>query len=162
MNCQHCGEVITQSIGAINRAVRAGRPLYCNRVCASLGRRKPTTLEEKKVAKQLYDIAYRARNHEHYKAKKRAYYQRTRDPEKERIRRKANMHKHVAYCRRPEYRQYKHEYDRQRQAKQFGEFAESWLLLRNIEQQIEERMDRYQINLTNGTINKAQTRRRAL
>ena len=46
------------------------------------------------------------------------------------------MPKHVEYCRRPEYKAWKHEYDIQKAAEEFGEFGEAWRLLLDLEKEI--------------------------
>lgn len=162
--CHHCGQKVMQPSGSISRAKRHGNPIYCNRVCSGLARRKknPLSEQQKKDAKRLYDLEYSAARLEAIKQKKRNYYLRTRDPEKDRQRRKANMHKHVAYCQRPQYKEWKKEYDRLRTARQFGDFSDAYLILQDVQKEIDTRMERYDIYLTNGTINKAQSRRRAL
>ena len=158
--CPYCKDPINQPIGAINRAKKNGVPIYCNRVCSGLGRRKEKTLEQKKEEKRLYDIKYRATNPT-LKARKAAYYQRTRDPEKEREIRKARMHLHVKYCQRPAYREWKKKYDRKyRCEKEFGAFWESASILLDIENEIDSRMTRYEVYQANGTLNKHQQRRR--
>lgn len=161
--CAFCGNPVKQPAGAINRAVKRGLPIYCDRECAGMARRAPMTMSMRKQQKREYDIAYRAMHADRLKAQKAKHYQLTRDPEKERAVRKARMHLHVAYCRRPEYREWKKQYDKQRKAKQnFGEFAEAALVLESIESEIDARATRYEVGLQNKTINKAQTRRRAL
>jgi hypothetical protein len=163
--CKHCGAEVQQAQNQINRALREGRPLFCNRVCAGLSRRlvNPPTEAERKAAKAAYDARRREVLAERIKAEKRAHYQRTRDPIKEAAIRKARMHLHVEYCRRPEYKAWKAEYDqRHRARKQFGEFADAFLLLLDLDREIGERATNYEIRLANGTINKAQQRRRAL
>lgn len=165
MTCNHCKKPIFKPISAVNRAAREGRPLYCNRECAGLGRRlkKPPTAEERKEAKRLYDANRRLVLADRIKAEKRAYYQANRDPDRERAYRKTRMPYHVEYCRRPEYRAYKATYDRQYLArKQFGEFADAALILRDIEAEISSRMTRTEIYQVNGTLNKTQVRKRAL
>lgn len=68
---------------------------------------------------------------------------------------------HVEYCRRPEYKVKKREYDlKYRAERQFGEFAEAFMVLSDIEREINDRATRYEIGRDNGTINKAQLRRR--
>lgn len=161
VRCSYCGGDVEQRTSAINRAVRECRPLYCDRICFFASRRE--SLEVKKAKKAGYDIEYRAANLERIKAGKAAWYAKTADREKERAYRKANMHKHVAYCRRPEYRAYKQQYDAiYRSEREFGEFAEAALILRNVELEIESRATRYEVYAAKETLNKAQTRRRAL
>jgi hypothetical protein len=163
--CKYCGAEVQQAQNYINRALREGRPMFCNRICAGLARRlaNPPTEAERKAAKAAYDARRRELLAERIKAEKRAYYQRTRDPIKEAAIRKERMHLHVEYCRRPEYKAWKAEYDRRHRAcKQFGEFAEAFLVLQDLDREIGERATNYEIRLANGTINKAQQRRRAL
>lgn len=158
--CPNCKKPINKPIGEINRARKSGRPIYCNRKCAGLGRRKNKTQVQKKEEKRHYDIKYRATSLT-LKARKAAYYQRTRNPEKERERRKARMHLHVKYCQQPFYREWKKKYDRQYRCKQeFGEFWESASILLDLEGEIDERMDWYERRMLNGTLNKHQQRRR--
>ena len=159
-NCQHCGESVTQSWGSINRALKLGKPIYCNKQCAGAVRRVEKTPEQKKEEKRLYDLNYRATSPT-LKARKAAHYQKTRDPVKEAEKRKERMPYHVEYCRRPEYRAWKKEYDRHNLAKkQYGEFGEAVIALREIEQEVAERIDRTEIYIANNTLNKKQTRRR--
>lgn len=165
MNCAQCGKPLNKSASAANRAEKTGAQLFCNKVCFGLSRRNknPPTEAERKEAKRIYDANRRVEKAAELKAKKAAYYAANHDREKERQRRKKRMHLHVAYCQRPEYRERKKEYDRKRRADQlFGEFSESALLLQDMELEIADRATKYEIYLTNGTINKALMRRRAL
>lgn len=158
--CEYCGKTTPQPWGAINRAIKLGKPIYCNRACAGLGRRNGKTPEQKKEEKRLYDEQYRATNTT-LKARKAAYYHRTKDPVREAEKRKARMPQHVEYCRRSEYKKWKREYDRNYLArKQYGEFGEAVVILREIEQEVAERIDRQEIYAINGTVNKKLTRRR--
>ena len=103
IKCAYCGSEVYKKTGAVNRAIKIGKPLYCNKICAGLGRRKNISVEEKKKLKAEYDREYRKNNREQIKERKAEYFQRTYDPEKERIKRKITMPRHVEYCRRPEY-----------------------------------------------------------
>jgi hypothetical protein len=115
IKCAFCCGAGWKIPGHINRAIVAGAKLYCSRHCAGMARRLSISVQEKKAAKAEYDLKYRAKmESEELRARKAAYYQRTRDPEKERTKRKARMHLHVEYCRRPEYRAQKSVYDRER------------------------------------------------
>lgn len=157
MNCNYCGKPLNKTTGEINRAKKAGLSLYCNRECSGLGRRNDKTKEQKKLEKQQYDKEYRNKNKERIKAKKaeynktkagRATQKRDRDKRKE---------QHLEYCRQPEYRAYKKEYDQKHRAKkQYGEFWESAILLNKIEQQIPNR----EVKQQKGLINKSQKRKR--
>ena len=158
--CSHCGKPHGKSASAVNRAFKAGLSLYCNRTCAGLGRRKEKTPEQKKEEKRLYDLNYRATSPT-LKARKAAYYQRVHDPVKEAAKRKERMSQHVEYCRQPEYKAWKRGYDQQYLAhKQYGEFGPAIIALRELEQEVADRIDRQDIYAINGTLNKKQTRRR--
>ncbi|MDX3926772.1 MAG: hypothetical protein QHC90_13335 [Shinella sp.] len=160
-NCAHCGKEADRPAGHVNRARAQGLNLYCSRLCSGLGRRNGKTIEERKEAKRLYDIEYRARDPEGRKASKAAYYQRTKDPVKEAAKRKERMPFHVEYCRRPEYRAKKKVYDRQYRAhKHYGDFAECFLLVMDIRDECLSRMTDYEIRLEKGTLNKALKRKR--
>lgn len=159
--CKYCGKPTHQSWGAINRALKLAKPIYCNKICAGLGRRTGKTPEEKKAEKRLYDMNYRATNPT-LKSRRAAYYQRTKDPVKEAEKRKVRMPKHVEYCRRPEYKAWKKDYDKRFLAKKkYGEFAEAAILLNELESEVNTRSeDRFQRYAMNGILNKKQTRRR--
>lgn len=163
--CKQCSVQFQTETGLVNRAQKIGAPVYCGRKCAGLARRlrNQPTEDERKAAKSEYDRIYRARNAEQRKQQKSEYFQRTYDPVKAAMKRKERSHLHAEYCRRPEYKAWKREYDKHHLAKKkFGEFAEAALLLQEIEREIDTRVTRYEIYRTNGTLNKAQTRRRAL
>jgi hypothetical protein len=132
--CTHCGKEGDKPAGTVNRAKNAGLNLYCNRICAGLGRRKtPKTEDQRKADKAAYDAEYRLKNLVKRKAQKAEYHKLTYDPEKAAIERKAKMPKHVEYCRRPEYRAWKRRYDKEYLAKkEFGEFWESAMLILDI------------------------------
>lgn len=163
--CPQCSKQFMVETGHWNRSQKIGAPVYCGKACAGLSRRlkNPPSEQERRAAKAAYDAEYRERNAQRLKKEKADWYQRTRDPVREAQKRKERMHLHVEYCRRPEYKAKKQEYDRRyRASKEFGEFAEAALVLQGIEQEIEKRASRYEIYLSNGTINKALARRRAL
>ena len=163
--CAQCGTALDKTASEVNRAIRRGAPLFCNKTCFGLSRRlvNPPTKAERKEVKRLYDARRRVEKADEIKAKKREYFKRTYDPAKAAEERKAKMPKHIEYCRRPEYRAWKSDYDRlYRAVKLFGEFAESYLTLTEVEKEIDARATRYEIYSTNGTINKAQARKRAL
>ena len=159
--CAFCGNVAQRLPRDINRAAQGGHPLFCNRKCFSLSRRKHKTKAQKVEEKRVYDAEYRVRNPAMLRAKKHAYFKRTYDPVKAAIDRKAKMPRHVAYCQRPEYRAWKAEYDRRHSAnKDFGPFAECHLLLQDIDKEVCSRMTDYEVRMANGTINKKLSRRR--
>ena|SRR3990167_2456022 len=159
--CAHCGTKADKPAGEVNRARRAGYRLFCGRRCSGLARRQWKSAAQRKREKRLYDMEYRRKNRALLKAKKAAYYQANRDPEKERAHRKANMARHVEYCRQPKYKAYKHEYDRQYRARDFGPFAEAYLLAIDLNREIKGRMTNEQIKRENQTWGKRQARARA-
>jgi hypothetical protein len=160
--CAHCGKQAFKEVRDVNRASNAGCYLYCDRACAGLGRRiEPLSETDRKAAKAAYDREYRKLNRATRKVLKAAYYQKNRDPAKEREYRAANMGRHVEYCRRPEYREYKKQYDREYNAKRdFGEFWECAIILLDTENEIATRISRTEVYANNGTLNKKQSRRR--
>jgi len=159
--CAWCSKPISKSRGHINRSLAKSAPLYCNKDCSGMAHRKNKSDAEKKEEKRLYDMEYRAKNIELIKQKKRVHFLKTYDPVKAAIERKANMPRHVEYCRQPKYKAYKREYDESYRAKrEFGEFWESAILVNKINGEVLSRATRFEIKQTNGTINKAQSRRR--
>lgn len=159
--CEQCGKPVEVENGTINRARRRGNALYCGRTCGGLGRRKWKTEEQKSEEKAVYDMLYRANNAQMLKEKKAAHFQATYDPVVAALKRKKTMPRHVEYCRRPEYKEWKQEYDRRYRAEQeYGEFADAFLLVTDINREILERATRYEIDLENGKLGKAQRRKR--
>ena len=161
VSCAHCGKKTEKPTCHVRRSRNDGFRLYCDRTCSGLGRRKHKTKAQKVAEKRLYDMDYRAKNLARITAEKRAYFQRTYDPRKAAVVRKARMHLHVAYCRQPRYRAWKHDYDQLYLAKRrFGPFWESALLVRQLEREVETRMSKHDIRIFNRTYNKVQFRRR--
>jgi hypothetical protein len=158
--CAYCGKVADKFAGHVNRARERGLNLYCNRRCSGLGRRTGKTKAQRVEEKRLYDIEYRAKNLEIIKAKKKAWFQRTYDRKAAAEYRKQRMHLHVEYCRRPEYKAWKREYDRKHRAKEFGDFAEAYMLTLDLNREIKERTSRHEVKYQNGATNKAQRRKR--
>lgn len=165
--CAFCGASLHKPASALNRASAIGAKLYCGRKCVGFARRIGKSAEQRKAEKAAYDKARREALGEALKQEKRTYYFLNRGrfnaEQAERRAQPGYQERHNEYCRRPEYRVYKSDYDRHLRAKkQFGEFAEAFLILQDVEREVLERATRYEIGLANGTINKAQTRRRAL
>jgi len=158
--CAHCGKKTEKPTGHVRRSRKDGLLLYCGRTCSGLGRRKGKTKAQKVAEKRLYDMAYRAKNLERIKSKKRAYFQRTYDPKKAAVQRKKRMHLHVAYCRQPRYKAWKRGYDQKCRAMKYGPFAEAYLLAVNLNREIKSRTTNYEIRLENQTLNKKQARTR--
>jgi len=157
ITCNHCGAVTERERAYVNKAKRDGYDLYCNKTCSGLGRRIHKTEAQKKEEKRLYDQEYRKKNLAMLKKKKSAYFQRTYDPVKAAIVRKKGMPAHVEYCRSLKYKKWKKEYDKKYRAKKdYGEFWESHLILKEIEPHI----DKYEAAIINQILNKTQKRKR--
>lgn len=158
--CAHCGKQADKPAGHVNRARARGLKLYCGRNCSGLGRRQGKTKEQRVAEKAAYDADYREKNRAMLKAKKREYYERTYDPVTAAAYRKKSMPIHVEYCRRPEYKAWKREYDRRHRAGEFGEFAEAYMLTMDLNREIKGRKTNEQIKYENGCTNKSQRRER--
>lgn len=127
-------------VGCYNRAMRVGSPLFCSQTCSGIAHRTDTRTKEQKVAdKAEYDRQYRERNRESLQGKKANYYRENHDREKEREVRQRRMPLHVEYCRRPEYKNYKREYDANRRASEYGPFGEAYKDLVALTKTIRER-----------------------
>lgn len=61
------------------------------------------------------------------------------------------MDRHVEYCRRPDYRAKKREYDRRLRAREYATFADAHMLLVDIEREVRSRITDYDIRVQNGT-----------
>lgn len=157
-----CGRSRDLPTGHVNRSRQQGNRLFCSRACAGLARRAPPkTKAQKVVEKRLYDMEYREKNRAMLRVKKAERFQRTYDPEKAAIERKKNMARHVAYCQRTEYRAWKQEYDkRYRATAEYGQFAEAFMLLLDLEREIDSRADFYELAIQKNTVNKTQKRKR--
>lgn len=160
-SCPQCRCYGDKPASALNRAARRGVPIYCGRECAGIARRKPAkSLEQRKAEKSAYDAQRRINIADRLRAEKRAYHIRTYNPAKAAIERRNRMPKHVEYCRRPEYRQWKREYDRQYRAREYGEFADCYLLVLDIRNECLSQQSDYEIRMSKGTFGKWQQRRR--
>lgn len=161
MNCAHCGNPHGRTTGEINRARSAGFRLFCSRKCFGLDRRIYKPKSQKVEEKRLYDIAYREKNIDSIKARKREYFKQTYDPKAAAIVRKGRMAEHIEYCRRPEYRTWKRQYDQQYRARNdYGPFWESGMLLAELSNEIEQRSTFYERAVAKGNLNKSLQRKR--
>jgi len=161
VKCPICLNEINQPQTAINIAIKQCKSIYCGRKCAGIGRRDKRTDEQKKEDKRIYDEKYRLENQKMLKAKKAEYFQKTYDIEKAKIERKKRSKEHAEYCRQPEYKVWKKEYDRKYKAKKnYGEFWESAVISMEIREECLERETNYEIKLNNGLLCKTQRRKR--
>ncbi len=159
--CAFCKTPAFIQTGAVNRARNAGRSLYCSRECSALGRRKHKSTEQRRAEKATYDEDYRAKNAAMIKAKKAAYFARTYDPVAAATERQKTMARHVEYCRRPNYKAYKREYDRRYRAEnEYGPFADAFIALMDLQSEIDSRSSDYEIRQQSGTFGKTQKRKR--
>lgn len=159
IKCDYCGKEIEKYIGYVNRAKEEGLRQFCDKKCAGLGRRSNETEEEKKLIKYFYD-AFRAIVFEKKFKKQNAEYFRkdyAANPEKYRAQRKAGQEKHNEYCRQPEYKKWKQEYDKKYRAKKiYGKLWESAIALNELAKVVDNR----QAKQDQKTINKTQNRKR--
>jgi hypothetical protein len=163
--CAHCGTPGKRQASYVNRSKKTGMALYCNRVCAGAAHKIDTrTPEQKKADKSTYDREYREKNRDLLKAKKHRWFRKVYDPERARIERASKMPRHVEYCRQPEYKSKKAEYDKSRTDKQYGEYAEAARLLMELKREIIKRVpDKYERQKGRGYIERQiqrQTERR--
>jgi ribosomal protein L24E len=146
ITCSYCGSECEKSVGHVNRARKVGLNLFCNKKCAGLSRRVEKSEEEKKRLKAEYDKVYRATNPT-LKKRKADYHKANYNAEKQRNYNKTRYPKHLEYLRRPEYKNYKKQYDELYRAKKlYGEFADAAIALKNLEDELESK----QIKLENG------------
>ncbi len=157
IKCAYCGKVSDKPTGAVNRAKSIGAPLYCNRVCAGLGRRSNKTIEQKKKEKAAYDKEFRYYHRDGIKERKAAAFKKdyAANPEKYRKERQRRYKAHLEYLQRPEYKAWKKNYDVKHLAKKdFGVYWESAILLKELEEHLLKiRPDgiKFQMGITNKT-----------
>lgn len=162
--CCYCDKpfkVKENNIGQRKKSIRLGLPIYCGRKCAGLGRRTNETKDEKIAHKQWYDLFIRASMTDDERDLDSLLnavwfdYDYNKNPEKYKQWRQKKMPKHVEYCRTPEYKKWKKSYDENYRAqKEFGEFAESAVVLKEIEKIIDSKT----IRIEKGCHNKRQKR----
>lgn len=159
--CPYCENEFETTLGVLNAAKKGGYKVYCCRQHSVLARRDRRTKEEKVKAKSEYDKQYRAKNFDQIKAKKQAYNKTPKGREAQKRRRNTRMPKHIEYCRQPEYKAKKVEYDKNYRAeKYFGEFAECSILINQINKVLVERADKAELRTIQGTNTKSQRRKR--
>jgi hypothetical protein len=147
VKCAWCHKSFKKSVGGYNRAMKINSPLYCSQKCCGFARRK--SIKEKKRLKAEYDKNRRTEKAEELKAQRKAAYAiwGPKHRDKEREIRKKNMPKHIEYCRQPEYKKKKKDYDREVRVAQYGDFYESYELLeelvKEINRQMPDRFERY-------------------
>ena len=163
-NCPHCTKKFTPKTSAANRADKLGAPIYCCRACSGLARRVNRTPEEKKAAKAEYDRKRREALGDRLRAEKRAAYYANHDAnlakQAELRRRGGAYEKHLEYLRTPEYRAKKKQYDEALRKSEYGDFAETWRLLLDLEKEIRSRQSSYERRKARGYYTRASINRR--
>lgn len=155
--CPHCKKEADIKNGYINRARKLGVPRYCSKKCSGLARKIYRTESEKKLIKKNYDKQYRDRGYVYMIKAVRFFYDYENNPEKYRTIRRKKQKAHNEYCRRPEYREYKKEYDHAHKHKlKYGEFWEAASILTKLNEILPSK----QIKYNQGLINKSQKRKR--
>lgn len=159
--CNYCGKTSKRRDAYLKVAAKKGAPVFCDKKCAGLGRRTNETPEEKKAIKYWYDqflnVSMTEDEKELEELQRMVYFQweYARNPEKHRKRRQERMAAHVEYCRQPEYKVYKQIYDEQYRAKKdYGEYWEAAIVLKNLESIIPHRLADKENKLHNKSITK--------
>lgn len=159
--CDYCGESSGKEKGAVNRAIKEDKNIYCNRKCSGLGRRKNKTADQKVSEKCEYDKQYREKNKESLKNKKAAYGKSQAGKATQKRARIKGKAYHAKYIQSERYVEWKKEYDRiYRAKKDYGEFWECQILRLEIDGEVEKTQSNYEVRLENQTLNKSQKRKR--
>ncbi len=159
IKCHYCGKEVNKHAGHVNRAKEMGNNVYCGRKCAGLGRRCNSSEVEEKTIKYFYDAFIRLADEERFKKQRQEYFIRdyAENPEKYKAIRKKRQPKHNEYCRRPEYKKWKKNYDQTHRAKKkYGKYFESFIAL----QQLAGLVDNRQAKADQKNITKSQKRKR--
>jgi hypothetical protein len=148
--CSSCAEPFKRVLACVKYQRRHGAENeFCSQRCTGLGRRTYKPKAVKVREKAAYDASYRATNSARLKRTRAAYFQRTYDPEKARRERAQKMAAHVVYCRKyyadPKRKADKVAYDLDRRAAAYGDYAEAYKLLLQLQDEIRRRIpDRYE------------------
>ncbi len=163
--CDQCGKEFCRRAGDYNRAKKRTSHIFCSQACFGLSRRKAVKVNDIPGHKAAYDKARRERLGESLRQKKREYYNRVKTENPELVKKWLNAPHRKAYMaeyiKSDAYRKWKAGYDQKYLAKkQYGEFAEAALALRQIEDEVAIRIDNVEIATQNHTLNKSQQRKR--
>jgi hypothetical protein len=159
VTCATCGKKVDKSTGHVNRSLKLGLKFFCNKICFGVSRRVARTEEEKIEIKRLYDIEYRKKNNDRIKARMQQYNKSPAGRAMQKRNREKFKNSHLEYCRTEEYKKWKHDYDQKHCAKKnYGEFWESSLIMKEIEKVIEP--EKAEVKIQKGTYNKSQKRKR--
>jgi hypothetical protein len=153
IKCAYCKKTSDKDAGDVNRAKKIGAPIYCDRKCAGLARRKGITDEEKKRIKAEYDKNYRKRASTKERKAEQFKKDYAANPDKYKEQRKRRYPKHLEYLRNPEYKAYKKEYDQKHRAeKLYGDFAEAAIALHKLRSIVDNRQAKKEQNIFNKSI----------
>lgn len=169
IECTYCKSKVKKEAGAINRAIRDGKKMYCNRKCAGLSKRKNKSDKVKREDKRLYDIDYRKKNRERIKRNKANWFKSTYDPvkaaEKRRVDKANNPERELArrkYMASDKYKRAKKVYDRT--YKSINRYGHQWgpchVLALDIRDECLQQASDIEIRLAAKTLNKSQNRKR--
>jgi len=155
--CCYCNKSFTvkdNNIGQRKKSIRLGLHIYCNRTCAGLGRRTNESPELKREIKTWYDLFIRAsRTEDEYwlnylQTAFSFHFDYAASPDKYKRIRKEKQASHNEYCRQPEYKQWKKGYDEQYRAKKdYGDWWEAAIALKNLDKEIDYRESKRQNKL---------------
>lgn len=159
LNCPVCKKDYDKRLAYHNVAIKRNAKEYCSHNCFGVGRKLEfdkhlKTPEQLKAEKAEYDREFRKKNAERLKKEKADFFQKDykANPEKYKAIRQKRMPQHVEYCRQPEYKAKKVEYDKEHRAKKnYGEYWEAHLLTDKIASLIDNREIKQQQGLTNKT-----------
>lgn len=127
--CPCCEKPFIMEVAQYNhrmnrKSVKGINNVYCSKICSGIARR--TSKEEKIEQKRLYDIEYRKNNIEKLKITKHLYNISPAGRAMQKRNREKFKQSHLEYCRTPEYREWKREYDQEHVFKtKYGE--DQWL-----------------------------------
>ena len=156
--CPHCKNKAEKANGYVNRARKLNVPIYCSKKCSAMARSYFRTDEQKKAIKKQYDAEYRFRPYVLLQKALYFFLDYRENPEKYKKKRQRRMKAHIEYCRQPEYKKYKKQYDQNyRFNKEYGEYAEAAKALLKLEEELPaKKITKY----NQGLINKSQKRKR--
>lgn len=169
IRCGYCGASVDKPTGAVNRAVKGGKRLFCGFACSADAKRVDPAEKKRRLAE--YGKRRRAAMGGTIKEQKRQWYQANAKAIHERH--AAQMESDPEYrerhkeCQRrcqesPEWKAHKAEYDRRYRAdRMYGEMADAYLILLMLDDEVErQEPDRVELYRQKGTLNKSQERKR--
>lgn len=166
-NCDYCNKEILKSVGHVNRALKKGSVnFFCSEKCTQHFKKALCykSLDVKKQEKSEYDKIRRNKLKNIIKVKKKEAYEklkvenlellRSKQKEQRKSQKESDYRKN--YINTEKYRKYKYNYDQVYRSKKYGEFSESYLLLKDLKKEIDNRKTKIESELTN----KSQKRKR--